>query len=71
MRPDPEANEMVVTGLHPGVSRDEVMEHTGWDVRFAEVVEETPSPSSFELEVLRDLHARTARAHGMAAGGES
>ena len=61
---------MIVTSLHPGVTPDQVIESTGWNVRFAGLVEETPAPTSFELEVLRDLHARTARAHGVTAGGK-
>jgi glutaconate CoA-transferase subunit B len=63
MKPEPGTNEMVVTSLHPGVSRDQIVENTAWDVRFREQVEETAPPSKSELEVLRDLHARTARAH--------
>lgn len=70
MRPDPETNEMTVTSLHPGITREQVCRNTGWDVRFADRVEETRPPSGEELEVLRDLHARTARAHGAAGGGE-
>jgi len=68
IRPDAETNEMVVTSRHPGVAREEIAENTGWDVRFADTVEETAPPSADELEVLRDLHARTARAHGAIAG---
>jgi len=68
IRPDAETNEMVVTSRHPGVAREEIAENTGWDVRFAGTVEETAPPSADELEVLRDLHARTARAHGAIAG---
>jgi len=68
IRPDAETNEMVVTSRHPGVAREEIAENTGWDVRFAGTVEETAPPSADELEVLRDLHARTARAHGVIAG---
>ena len=68
MRPDPETNEMTVNSIHPGVSREQVKDNTAWDLRFAETVEETPPPTPGELEVLRDLHARTARAHGAAAG---
>lgn len=64
MRPEPETNEFLVATLHPGVSRDQVREQTGWEVRFAADVTETPPPSPGELEVLRDLNARTARAHG-------
>ena len=68
MRPDPVTNEMIVSSIHPGVARRQIADHTGWDVRFAGVVEETPPPSAEEVEILRDLHARTARAHGATAG---
>jgi len=64
MRPDPETKELTVASLHPGVTRDAVREATGWDLRFAPEVTETPAPSDEELEVLRDLHRRTAAAHG-------
>jgi glutaconate CoA-transferase subunit B len=64
--PDPKAKEMTVTAIHPGISRAEIAENTGWPVRFAATVTETPPPTAHELEVLRDLHARTARAHGQA-----
>jgi glutaconate CoA-transferase subunit B len=70
MRPDPETNELVVTTLHPGITCRQVRENTGWDVRFAETVAETEPPAAMELEILRDLHARTARAHGAAGGSE-
>ena len=63
MKPDPESNEFEVVALHPGVTRDLVRERTGWPVRFAAAVDETPAPSPRELETLRDLQARTAAAH--------
>lgn len=65
--PDPASKEMVVTSIHAGVTRDQIADNTGWPVRFAATVVETPPPSARELEALRDLHARTARAHGAAA----
>ena len=65
--PDPRTKEMSVTAIHPGITRAEIAESTGWPVRFAATVAETPSPTAHELEVLRDLHARTARAHGQSA----
>jgi glutaconate CoA-transferase subunit B len=68
MRPDAETNEMKVASIHPGVTREQVAENTGWELRFAEVVEETPPPTAMELEVLRELHTRTARAHGAVRG---
>jgi glutaconate CoA-transferase subunit B len=67
MKPEAETNELVVTALHQGVTRRRVSESTGWKVRFAAQVEETPPPGAHELEILRDLAARTARAHGTAA----
>jgi glutaconate CoA-transferase subunit B len=42
--PDPATNEMTVTSIHPGVTREQIDANTGWK--------------------LRDLHARTRRAHG-------
>jgi len=61
--PEPGTNEMIVTSLHPGVTRAQVVEATGWPVRFADTVAETPAPTARELEVLRELHVRTASAH--------
>ena len=63
MKPDPETKELVVVSLHPGVTREDVIEATGWEIRFAERLETTPEPSARELEILRDLKDRTARAH--------
>lgn len=64
LEPDPVSKELVVTALHPTVTRDAVVAATGWPIRFADDVAETPPPTAEELEVLRDLHARTKRAHG-------
>jgi glutaconate CoA-transferase subunit B len=65
--PDPASKEMTVTSVHPGVTREQVANAAGWPVRFASAVAETPAPTEQELAVLRELHARTARAHGAAA----
>jgi glutaconate CoA-transferase subunit B len=67
MEPEPETNEFVVTRLHPGATRDEVRQNTGWDVRFAADLGDTEPPTENELEALRELNARTARAHGGAS----
>jgi glutaconate CoA-transferase, subunit B len=64
LEPDPETKELTVVSLHPGVTREAVQEACGWQLRFAETVGETPSPTVAELSVLRDLHARSKRAHG-------
>jgi glutaconate CoA-transferase subunit B len=62
--PDPETAELAVVSLHPGVTREKVQAECAWPVRFAASVRETPPPNETELAVLRDLHARTAKAHG-------
>ena len=38
MAPDPSSREFMVASLHPGVTRDQVRENTGWDMKFAETV---------------------------------
>ncbi|MFL5041232.1 MAG: CoA-transferase subunit beta [Xanthobacteraceae bacterium] len=65
--PHAETKEMTVVSIHPGVTREQIQENTGWAVRYAGKIGETPAPTVQELKVLRDLNARTARAHGKAA----
>ena len=67
LRPDPETKELVVVSIHEGVARETIAERTGWPVRFAAEVAETPPPGADELATLRDLKARTARVHGAGA----
>jgi len=68
MEPEEGTHEFVVTTLHPGVTREQVIAATGWDVRFADTVMNSDSPSEYELTALRDLEARTAAAHGQTPG---
>lgn len=67
MVPDPTSKELTVQSLHPGVSREEVINNTGWPIQFADDLGTTAAPSPEELNALRALNERTARAH---AGGE-
>ncbi len=64
MEPDPQTKELQVTRIHPGVERERIIEATGWPVRFAAELTTTAPPDRQELEALRDLQRRTARAHG-------
>jgi glutaconate CoA-transferase subunit B len=64
LEPDPAMAELTVVSLHPGVTREKVQAECAWPVRFAASVTETPPPTEAELAVLRDLYARTAKAHG-------
>jgi glutaconate CoA-transferase subunit B len=70
LTPDPVSRELVLTAVHPGVTVEQVRAATGWDLKVSPDLGETVAPSDDELAMLRDLHARTARAHGGEAGGE-
>jgi glutaconate CoA-transferase subunit B len=70
MEPEEGSNEFIVTSIHPGVTREQIIENTGWAIRFADVVAETAVPEAHELEALRALEERTAIAHGQKSGDE-
>ena len=57
LEPDQHTCELTVTALHAGVSREQVVEATGWSVRFADDVATTAAPTDQELSVLRALQA--------------
>jgi glutaconate CoA-transferase, subunit B len=63
MKPNVRTNEFEVVTLHPGTARDTVCEQTGWAIRFAPQIGETPPPTDKELTTLRDLQERTKKAH--------
>jgi glutaconate CoA-transferase subunit B len=65
MEPDPVSCEMQVVAIHPGVTPEQLRANTGWPVKFAENLIQTPVPTAQELSVLRDLQERTKRAHGV------
>ncbi len=66
MEPDAASKEMTVVSMHPGVTREALQEATGWPLKYAASVVETPPPTTEELSTLRDMQARTKKAH---AGG--
>jgi len=51
---DQSTGEMVLATTHPGMSVDEVRENTGWELRVADDVHETPAPSDEELRMIRE-----------------
>ncbi|MGH7002992.1 MAG: CoA-transferase subunit beta [Alphaproteobacteria bacterium] len=61
--PDPETKELTVVALHEGVTRARISDNCGWPVRFSAGVTGTPVPTETELSVLRDINARTRKAH--------
>jgi len=64
LRPNPLSRELEVSSIHPGVDRMTIEENMGWKVQFSEECGETTVPTANELDVLRNLKARTAIAHG-------
>ncbi len=50
---DERTRQMQIESLHPGVSLDEVRDHTGFELLIPESIETTPDPSSQQLEILR------------------
>jgi glutaconate CoA-transferase subunit B len=53
MKPEAGTKEFEVVSVHPGVTRDQVRDNTGWPIRFAGTVTETPAPDADELTALR------------------
>jgi len=47
------SREMTLDAIHPGVSLDTIRRRTGWPLRIAGDLAETPVPSEKELEILR------------------
>jgi glutaconate CoA-transferase, subunit B len=64
LEPDAVTKELTVVMIHPGVTRAMIVAATGWPIRFATTLNDTPAPTQDELRVLRDIHARTNKAHG-------
>jgi glutaconate CoA-transferase, subunit B len=55
---EPRDGELALTGLHPGVSVEQVREATGWDLRVADELTTTAPPSDAERSALEELLAR-------------
>ncbi len=64
LTPDPVTRELTLTALHPGITVEQAKANTGWELRVADHLPVTQPPTAAELATLRDLHERTARAHG-------
>lgn len=63
MENDQDTGELILTCVHPGTAVEEVCAKTGWDLRIATNVIETPVPTLDMLTALRDLKKRTDTAH--------
>lgn len=52
---DSESRQMSVLALYEGITREQVLDNTGFDLAFDDTLAETAPPSSDELAVLREL----------------
>jgi glutaconate CoA-transferase subunit B len=51
---DETTGEMELRSLHPGVGLEQVLDSTGWDLRVADDLAETPAPTADELRLIRE-----------------
>lgn len=58
LRFDSDTKEMVLDSIHPGVTAEEVLKNTGWDLRLAPKVENTEPPTRSELRIIRKYDPR-------------
>jgi len=57
LRPDPVTAELVLTDLHEGVTVEEVVAATGWELHVSPALRTTAPPTAVELAALRSLEA--------------
>ena len=55
LRPHGASNELHLSNIHPGHTQSEIIENTGWDLKIAPDVSETPEPTSAEMEALHQI----------------
>jgi glutaconate CoA-transferase, subunit B len=53
LRFDPDTGEMVLVSVYPGVTVEQVLASTGWPLRVAPQVTQTPEPTAETLAILR------------------
>ncbi len=55
LRPHGPANELHLSSVHPGHTADEVIENTGWELKTAPGMTETPAPGDAEMTALHQV----------------
>jgi glutaconate CoA-transferase subunit B len=60
LEPDPITCELVLTHLHPGVTLEQAIENTGWDLKVASPLQITAAPVENDLIKVRKLVASSA-----------
>ena len=57
LTPEPHTRELILTHVHPGVTAEEVVSATGWDLSVSADLRTTDPPTATELDALRALQA--------------
>ncbi|OIB58781.1 CoA-transferase subunit beta [Natrialba sp. SSL1] len=47
--------ELYVDSLHPSATRDDIQSKTGWEIEFADDLQQTPEPTDEELRLIREV----------------
>lgn len=55
LRFDPDTKEMVLSSIHPGVMVENVLANTGWPLRVAGQLDQTPVPTRQELAMVKQF----------------
>jgi glutaconate CoA-transferase subunit B len=63
LTPDPQSDELTLTGLFADVAVEHVRAAIGWPLAVAEQLDTIAAPSAHELDTLRALNTRTQKAH--------
>jgi len=53
LRFDSETKEMILDSIYPGGTVEEILENTGWDLKWSPKIKKTKPPTSFELRMIR------------------
>lgn len=51
---DDVTKEMKIRSLHPGVTLEEVVDNTGFDLKIPDEIPETVAPTDYELDLIRN-----------------
>lgn len=55
LRPHGPENELHLSSIHPGHTLEEILENTGWNLKEAPDLSETPAPSKVEMDALHHI----------------
>ena len=58
LRFDSDTKEMILDSIHPGVTVEEILENTGWNLKVASKIERTEAPTRSELRIIRKYDPR-------------